>query len=142
MAVAPEDFLAAKGHFLSLDPLNTDADGWITAIAVTIEGIVGGENSRRRPQRTQYRLLASVQDLQSGLPVMWIASPRDHDIQHVNIFHPREICPFVGSRLPEICWGISESAWKSAKPGERTLANLLEAARQVLANTNMNSRAR
>ncbi|HEX9519983.1 MAG TPA: hypothetical protein VF940_27885 [Streptosporangiaceae bacterium] len=142
MSVAPLDFRTAKGQFFSLEPLKTDRDGWITAIAVTIEGIVGCEYSRRRWDRAQYRLLASVQDLQSGLPVVWIASPRDQDIQHVNIFHPRAVCPFVGTMLPDICWGMTASAWRSVMPGERTLANLLEASRQVLSNANLNSRAR
>lgn len=142
MAVPPADFRAVKGHFLSLDALKTDSDGWVTAIAVTIEGIVGGENVRRRQERILYRLLASVQDLQSEIPTVWIASPRNEQIQHVNIFPPKLVCPFVGARLPNICWGTSDAAWKAAPPGERTLANLLEAARQVLAHTNMDSRAR
>lgn len=142
MAVPPGDFRTAKGQYLSLEALMTDRDGWITAIAVTLEGIVGGDNPRRRLIRAQYRVLASVQNLQGALPIAWIASPRDDDIDHVNIFHPNKVCPFVGSMLPEICWGLSPSAWQSLSAGERTLANFLEAARQVLANTNFASRAR
>ncbi|GAA4735622.1 hypothetical protein [Phytohabitans rumicis] len=142
MAVTPADFHAVKGHYLSLDALSTDQDGWITAIAVTVQGIVGSAAEKHRRDRMQYRLLASVQNLQSGLPVVWIASPDDSQIKHVNIFRPRERCPFVGKKLPDICWGTSSAAWKAASPGERTLANLLEAARQVLDNANLNSRAR
>jgi hypothetical protein len=100
MAVPPADFRAVKGHFLSLDALKTDSDGWVTAIAVTIEGIVGGENVRRRQDRILYRLLASVQDLQSEIPTVWIASPRNEQIQHVNIFPPKLVCPFVGASTP------------------------------------------
>jgi hypothetical protein len=142
MAVTPAEFLGAKGHYLSLEPLLTDQDGWITAIAVTLEGINGGENGRRRSTRTNYRMLASVKDLRATLPVAWIAVPQDGSIEHVNIFHPRDICPFVGTKLPYICWGTSESAWRAVAVENRTLTNFLEAARQILAHANFDSRAR
>lgn len=142
MAVTPSEFRTAKGHFLSLEPLMTDQDGWITAIAVTLEGIVGGANSRRRDTRTNYRILASVKDLRTSLPETWIAAPQDQDIEHVNIWPAREICPFVGTKLPSICWGTSSLEWNSTRIEERTLTNFLEAARQVLAHANFNSRAR
>lgn len=142
MAVPPGDFRHAKGLYFSLEPLQTDRDGWITAIAVTLEGIVGGQSTHRRRTPMQYRLLASVKNLQSSLPVMWIASPRDQDIEHVNIFHPRQVCPFVGVMLPDVCWGISDSAWRGEKAEARTLTNLLGATHQVLSNANFASRAR
>jgi hypothetical protein len=142
MAVPPGDFRIAKGQFFSLDPLSTDQDGWVTAIAVTLEGIVGCKNRQRRGQRTQYRVLASVARLPAGLPVTWIASPRDKDIEHVNIWPAHEVCPFVGVRLPNICWGTSESAWQAIPPGHRTLASFLELTRQLLAQANMDSKAR
>jgi hypothetical protein len=142
MAVTPADFRAAKGHFFSLEALQTDMDGWITAIAVSLQGIVGGDNEHQRNQHMTYRLLASVQQLQVGLPTMWIVAPADGAIQHVNIYRARERCPFVGKKLPDICWGTTPQEWMAMAPGERTLPNLLEAARQVLANANLNSRAR
>jgi hypothetical protein len=143
MAVAPEDFRVAKGHYLSLDALKTDADGWITAIVVTLDGIVGSDSTRDRYRRMQYRVLASVQSLQAALPTIWIVSPRDSVIRHMNIFRAREYCPLVGERLPELCWGNTTAAqWLSAPPAQRTLANLFEAARQVLSNANPDSRAR
>jgi hypothetical protein len=142
MAVPPGDFRIVKGQFFSLEPLTTDQDGWITAIAVTLEGILGCENLRRRRQRTQYRVVASVARLQSGLPVTWIVSPRDQDIQHVNIWRAREVCPYVGVKLPNICWGTSEDAWRAIPPAQRTLANFLEATRQLLSQANLLSKAR
>ncbi len=142
MAVSPDDFKIANGKFTSLAPLTTAGNGWITAIAVTIQGVVGGEHPIGRNNRMQYRLLASVKNLESGLPTMWVASPLDLDIKHVNIFRPRSICPFVGTMLPQLCWGTCESAWMATKRSERTLANLLEVTQQVLAQVNMSSRAR
>jgi hypothetical protein len=142
MAVTPADFRAAKGHFFDLEAVQTDTDGWITAIAVNLQGIVGCPNPRQRHQHLTYRLLASVHRLRDGLPTMWISAPEDGDIQHVNIYHPREKCPFVGRKLPDICWGTSTKAWMAMPAGERTLTNLLEAARQILANANLDSRAR
>lgn len=142
MAVPPGDFKIAKGQFFSLDALASDQDGWITAVAVTLEGILGCKNTLRRGQRTQYRVLASVARLASGLPVTWIASPRDSDIQHVNIWPAHEVCPFVGAKLPNICWGTSASAWKAIPAGQRTLTSFLEVTRQLLSQANLDSRAR
>jgi hypothetical protein len=125
-----------------LVPLTTDRDGWITAVAVTLEGILGCENRHRRGQPVRYRVLASVARLQYGLPVTWIASPPDQQIQHVNIFRAHELCPFTGVRLPSICWGTSESAWRATPPGHRTLSSFLEVSRQLLRQANFDSRAR
>jgi hypothetical protein len=142
MAVPPADFKIAKGQFFTLDALASDQDGWITAIAVTIEGILGCANQQQRGRRTQYRILASVARLSSGLPVTWIASPHDKDIQHVNIWPAHDMCPYVGKKLPNICWGTSETAWKGTSAGQRTLTSFLEVTRQLLAQANMSSRAR
>jgi hypothetical protein len=142
MAVPPTDYRTAKSQFFSMEPLKTDQDGWITAIGVTIEGIVGSENRLRRDDRREYRLLAAVDTLQTRLPTIWIASPPDSEILHVNIFRPRAVCPFVGTMLPHLCWGGTIVAWQSEPPARRTLANLLEATRQVLSHANMYSRAR
>jgi hypothetical protein len=142
MPVSRDDFQHAMGYFLSLEPLGTDAQGWITAIAVDVEGIVGCQDRGRRGLRTSYRLLASVNKLADELPTMWVAHPDDSHIEHVNIFHATALCPFTGTKLPTICWGITPKTWVSQPASERRLANLLEAARQVLANTNTQSRAR
>ena len=43
----------AKGQFFDLEALETDHDDWITAIAVTIEGIVGDGNGQRGEARVR-----------------------------------------------------------------------------------------
>jgi hypothetical protein len=76
------------------------------------------------------------------LPTIWVVSPSDANIEHVNIWPARSICPLTGVRLPDLCWGKSPSAWTNVSAGARSLPNLLEAVRQVLSETNMSSRAR
>jgi hypothetical protein len=141
MAVTQADFRAAHGQFLSLAPVATDR-GHITAIAVNIEGIVGGHNARRRQWRATYRVLASVRNLESELPAAWIASPPDGDIEHVNIWNARYVCPLTGTMLPDICWGTSDSQWEAIDPSQRKLGNFLEMTRQILAHANLDSAAR
>lgn len=142
MAITPYEFRETKGQFFDLEPLKTDEDDWITAIAVTIQGICGSANERRRKLPERYRLLVDLTQLRQALPIIWVVLPADADIQHVNIFPASSVCPFTGGSLPTLCWGITPSAWSGVSVAERSLSNLLEAARQVLANTNMNSRAR
>lgn len=142
MAIPPHEFLETKGHFFDLEPLSTDQDGWITAIAVTIQGIRGSDKARRQQNVQQYRLLADLTTLRQALPTIWVVDPSDDEIEHVNIFRASQPCPFTGTRLPTLCWGISPSAWSGTSATDRSLANLLEAVRQVLANVNMRSRAR
>jgi len=137
--ISSNDFRRATGMFPSLQPLATSGTD-ITAIAVTIGGISGGTLTDRGS--VSYRILASVRSLESELPPIWIASPDDARIRHMNVFRASEICPFTGTRLPTLCWGRSPAAWRGAATSERRLANLLEAVRQVLANANPNSRAR
>lgn len=142
MAVAPHEFLQAKAQFFDLEPLVTDQDNWVTSVAVTLRGILGSANMSLRARPQDYRLLVDVGRLRDELPVVWIFSPSDAEIQHVNIFRPREACPFTGDRRPTLCWGTTGSAWQRIPQENRSLSNFLEAARQVLANTNMKSRAR
>jgi hypothetical protein len=143
MAVSQAEFIAAKGHFFSLDFVNTNRDNEVTVIAVTIMGIAGSKSSYRRRTPTEYRLLADVSELRTGLPEGWIVSPHANQIEHVNIWPPAAICPFTSSRMPRICWGTSNSAWLAVQPaGNRTLGNFLEVARQVLSSANLNSPAR
>jgi hypothetical protein len=141
MPVTQAEFRVAQGQFISLAPLATEGS-YITAIAVNVEGIVGGKNARRRKWRTNYRVLASVKDLESELPVAWIASPPDGQIEHVNIWEARHICPFTGTMLPDICWGTTDSQWAAIAPSQRKLGNFLEVTRQILAHANLESAAR
>ena len=142
MPVQPTEFRYTKAQFFDLEPIKTDRSGQITAIAVTIQGIVGSDSTtgRERPQR--FRLLVDVNRLDRELPAVWIASPPDAEIRHVNVWPGRETCPFTGTVLPKLCWGTTPTAWNGVSRADRSLSNLLEAARQVLARVNMNSRAR
>ncbi|MGV9288923.1 hypothetical protein [Streptomyces sp. NPDC003719] len=142
MAVPPHEFLEAKAQFFDLEPLATDQDAWVTSVAVTLRGILGSPNTALRERPQDYRLLVAVDRLREELPAVWVFSPSDDAIQHVNIFRSRETCPFTGSSLPLLCWGTTGSAWQHIPRANRSLSNFLEAARQVLAEANMNSRAR
>lgn len=142
MAIPPHEFLETKGQFLDLEPIHTDQDDWITAVAVTIEGIRGSGTGNRGGAPVQYRVLVDLSQLRHELPVVWVVAPEDSRIKHVNIFRANSICPFTQTKLPTLCWGHTPRAWTDVSVGGRTLPNLLEAARQVLANANLHSRAR
>ncbi|MFF4021013.1 hypothetical protein [Streptomyces sp. NPDC001843] len=142
MAIPPHEFFEAKGQFFDLEPLATDRDNWVTSIAVTVRGILGSANLPRRHRPQDYRLLIDVTRLREELPAVWVFSPANPEIQHVNIFRPSETCPFTRTRLPLLCWGTTGTAWQHQPQPARTLSNFLEATRQVLANANMDSRAR
>jgi hypothetical protein len=141
MPVTQADMRAAQGLFTSLAPIATSGS-YITAIGVTLRGIVGGHNARRRKLPADYRVLALVKDLESDLPVAWIASPPDDQIEHVNIWEARSLCPITGTRLPDICWGTADEAWDALDPGQRKLGNFLELTRQILGEANLESAAR
>lgn len=141
MAVSQADFLAAKGHFYSLDIADAKGEDEITVIAVTVQGIRGSNSEYRRSAKMSYRLLADVSDLSVGLPTTWIVSPQASQVEHVNIFRP-STCPLTQTPLPYICWGISNSAWLAQQADHQTLGNYLEVARQVLGSANLSSPAR
>jgi hypothetical protein len=143
MPVSQADFVRAKGYFLSLDAANSDANGNVTVIAVTIQGIVGCKSTLRRNSKMAYRVLASVNDLTAAaLPDAWIVSPREDQVEHINIFPATRVCPLTGVYLPRICWGSGDAAWKQQRPGHRTLGSFLEFTRVVLVGTNFDSPAR
>jgi hypothetical protein len=141
MTVSQAEFLAAKGHFMSLDIADAKGTGEITAIVVTVRGIRGGKSSFRRSEKVDYRLLADVSDLKAGLPATWIVSPPADEVVHLNIFKPSS-CPLTNTRLPYICWGVSASTWLAQPGGYRTLGNYLEVARSVLGSVNLDDPAR
>ncbi len=142
MAVSRAEFNAAKGYFFDLDIVDVNASNEVTVIAATIQGINGSRNVLRQKTRTNYRLLADVSGLRSGLPEGWIVSPQENRIEHVNIWPASETCPMTGSRMPRICWGSGPTAWSSTPVANRTLGNFLEVARQVLNGANLLSPAR
>ena len=89
-----------------------------------------------------YRLLADVSDLGSGLPEGWIVLPNEAQIEHVNIWPSSLSCPLTGTRPPRICWGNGRQTWIEKPTAERTLSSFLEVARQVLNGANLDSPAR
>jgi hypothetical protein len=141
MAIPPYEFHETKAQFFELEALKSDSDGWITAVTVTIQGIRGGrKNGRQLPQ--QYRLLIDLSKIRKELPTIWFIAPPDSEIEHMNVFRARAVCPLTNTRLPDLCWGTTPSAWTSVSSAERSLPNLLEAVRQVLSAANPASRAR
>jgi len=142
MAVSQADFRAAQGYFFDLDTVQRSADDEITAIGVTIQGINGSRRAGRRNRLVNYRLLADVDDLPSGLPEGWVAAPEASEIEHLNIWPASMTCPLTNSRLPRICWGTAPASWLAMPASDRTLGNFLELARQVLNDVNLLSPAR
>jgi hypothetical protein len=143
MAVSQAEFTAAKGFFFDLDIIGTDSSNEITAIVATIRGINGSKTSSvRRKWPVNYRLLADVRDLRSGLPEGWIVSPVESQVEHVNIWPSSTSCPLTGTKSPRICWGDGPATWLQKPTAERTLSSFLEVARQVLNGANLSSPAR
>ena len=143
MAVSEAEFTRAKGFWIDLDIIGTNASREVTAIVATIRGINGSKSSAtRRGRPVEYRLLADVSDLRSGLPDGWIVVPEAAQIEHVNIWPADKTCPLTRSRMPRICWGSGPKKWEKTPAANRTLGNFLEVARQVLNGVNLNSPAR
>jgi hypothetical protein len=143
MAVDRIEFNRARGYFFDLDIVGTNASNEITAIAATIRGINGSRtNAARRRWVVDYRLLADVNTLRSGLPDGWIVGPKSGDIEHVNIWPADISCPLTSARTPRICWGEGSSKWKLMPEAHRTLSGFLEVAREVLSGANLDSPAR
>jgi hypothetical protein len=143
MAVSQAEYTSAKGFFFDLDILGTNASDEITTIVASVRGINGSATSavrRRRP--VDYRLLADVSDLRSGLPEVWIVSPAADQIEHVNIWPASMNCALTGTRMPRLCWGDGSESWMQKPTAERTLSSFLEVARQVLNGANLSSPCR
>jgi hypothetical protein len=140
VSVSPDEFVTTKGMYFDLESVRTDRDGWHTAVAVRLRGVVGTRATGDREQ--VYHLLIDVTGIRHTLPTVWVLDPADRDIHHVNVFRARTVCPMTGTRLPSLCWGTTPRAWTRVGASERSLPNLLEAARQVLSSANLASRAR
>jgi hypothetical protein len=142
MSVSLTEFNQAKG-FYDLDVVGSNASNEVTAIVATIRGVNGSRASTtRRRWAVDYRLLADVTDLRSGLPEGWIVAPVAAQLVHVNIWPASINCPLTGTRTPRICWGDGKSAWARQPESERTLISFLEVARQVLNGANLTSPCR
>lgn len=111
----------------------------VLAVQVPIVGIAG---SRSRT-RCRYELIVDTSHMKRDIPPVWIASPRDRDIRHVNIWPERKsFCRFAGKNLPSFCWHTFANGWTAAPREARTLGNLLEYAKQLLNTENHDSPAR
>jgi hypothetical protein len=111
----------------------------VVAVEVPITGIVGGLNTAK----CRYLLVLDTTDVVAAIPPVWVRSPADAGIKHVNIWHAREnFCPWTGTNLPSFCWYQYGTGWSSATTAFRTLGAALEYAKQFLNTENHDSRAR
>jgi hypothetical protein len=116
--------------------------GPVTAVRLSITGIRGGRGPDRLT-RCPYLLIVDVTRLGAGIPPVWIRSPADRDIRHVNIWPSvKNHCPWTGGSLPSLCWHTFATGWLEAPPSHRTLGNALEYAKQLLNTENHVSPAR
>lgn len=111
----------------------------VLAVRVVVEGIRGGRSSARCP----YDLIIDTTNLGGAIPQVWVASPPDREIRHVNIWPAhKSFCRWTGTQLPSFCWNTFATAWSAALPRSRTLGAALEYARQLLNTENHDSPAR
>jgi len=113
--------------------------GRVLAVRVTVEGIRGG----RSAARCAYDLIVETSNLAGPIPTVWVASPSDQQIRHVNIWPAhKSFCRWAGVNLPSFCWNTFATAWSAAPPRSRTLGAALEYAKQLLNTENHDSPAR
>lgn len=113
--------------------------GTVTAVRVRIRGISG----RRSRIKCYYELIIDTSDLQRTIPTVWVTSPADQAIKHVNIWPAhKSFCPYAGKSLPSFCWNTFADGWARAPRQSRTLGNALEYAKQLLNTENHDSPAR
>jgi len=126
MGISPHEFRAALGRYLSLAAVKTDPQGQITAVTVSIQGVRGCRARRRAKQPVTYRVFVDVSNIRgSSLPTVWVLSPPNRSIEHVNVFPPG-VCPLLKQSHPYLCWGTFGSQWSRAGGSGRTLTALLE----------------
>jgi ribosome modulation factor len=115
------------------------SSGAVVAVRVRVKGIRGG----RSRARCAYELIIDTSDLRRAIPAIWVASPKDRDIKHVNIWpKSKSFCPYTGVNLPSFCWNTFSDGWDQAPQQARTLGNVLEYAKQLLNTENHDSPAR
>src|SRR5258705_10068775 len=117
----------------------TASNGPVVAVRVGIEGIRGG----RRSVRCRYDLIVDTTDLVAAIPEVWVVSPPDQEIKHVNIWPARKsFCKWTSTNLPSFCWYKFAVSWLDAPARSRTLGAALEYAKQFLNTENHDSPAR
>jgi hypothetical protein len=111
----------------------------VLAVAVDIDGIRGMNSSL--PCR--YKLIIETTRVAAAIPPVWVTSPRDAEIKHVNIWPAKEsFCRWAGINLPSFCWGGFGDEWMNALVSWRTLGAALEYIKQFLNSENHDSAAR
>jgi len=113
--------------------------GPVLAVKVWVDGIRGG----RSKVRCRYQLIIDTSHLQQAIPDVWVISPPDREIKHVNIWPShKSFCKWSGTRLPSICWYTYANGWLAAPAKSRTLGAALEYIKQLLNTENHDSPAR
>ncbi|MBD3192737.1 MAG: hypothetical protein GF308_19010 [Candidatus Heimdallarchaeota archaeon] len=117
--------------------VNKRSGNYAKNLIVVIKGIKGGKGLRRNSP-VNYRCFINV----SGWPNIdevdiWFLKPPNDEIKHVNIFPPRD-CPYLGRRLPYLCYGNLNTKLE----GHETLLFFLGGLKTVLNNQNFSSPAR
>ncbi|MFE2102397.1 MULTISPECIES: hypothetical protein [unclassified Streptomyces] len=113
----------------------------VRAVSARVRGVVGGGSRIRQ----DYQLVMDVGMLHQRLPTVWITAPANAQIRHVNIWPPKgdaAWCPWLGLRLPHVCWFTYTDAWSDAQLSSRTLGAALEYVKQLLNTENHDSPAR
>lgn len=131
-----------QGFLRSLQERVTGRSGPdVAAVRASVSGVRGAGLT----DRIDYELVVDVSRLGKRLPTVWVTAPDDTRIRHVNIFRaerPDGLCPWLGVRLPYLCWFSYENPWSAAPARHRTLGAVLEYVRQLLNRENHDSPAR
>jgi hypothetical protein len=113
----------------------------ISGIRVQVKGIVGGDRADARSV-LWYEVFIDVDSIRAAaIPAVYVLSPAESNLRHVNIFHPT-ICPKLGQSLPHVCWGGYVAYWAEQEKHNRTLVSLIRCLETVLLDQNFGSRAR
>ncbi len=145
MSVSRQELAEAMAIHTSLMPVMNDDHGGITAVTVEIEGKSCCVSAARRNRRVMYRVFMDVSNLAQRIPTVWVLSPKDDEIEHVNVFRASSssaTCAMLGKRLPTLCWGNAVGKWQRTPVPMRRLTQLLSFVGDHLNHSNMNDKAR
>ena len=131
-----------QGGFRSRVERAGEPPGPVEAVRLSVEGVRGGRTAAAG-LRCRYVLVVDVSNLTTRIPGIWVLSPADRDIEHVNIWPAsRTYCRWKEAWLPSLCWNTFAVGWHEAAPAHRTLGTVLEYAKQLLNTENHESPAR
>ncbi|MFX0132909.1 MAG: hypothetical protein ACFFDN_04615 [Candidatus Hodarchaeota archaeon] len=132
MPVFAEQFEDTKQLFPNIVSVSKRGD-FIYAIAVKMKGIVGQGDNRR----IEYQLFIDLSNYPGHIPDVFITNIPDHQIRHINIYHPKG-CAKLNKSLPFMCLGNL----KDALTRYRHLSAFLQGVKRILNNENYNDPAR